>query len=64
MERLHPESYRQLRQLAKLHGTLALEQALHQIENDLASEYEAEMHRRMSESIVADAEREENPNGC
>jgi len=49
----HPESYRQLRALAKLHGTLALQNALRQIENDLVAEYEAEAHRRMSESVAA-----------
>jgi len=36
-ERLHPESYRQLRELAKLHGAVTLERALQHIANDLSN---------------------------
>lgn len=53
MDRLHPESIRQLRQLMKVHGSIALHRAIDEIENDLVAEYEAEAHRRMSESVAA-----------
>ena len=34
LSHLHPESYHQLRQLVKLHGVLAIQKALKQIEGE------------------------------
>ncbi len=41
-DRLHPESYRQLRDLVILHGTVLLQRALRDIEAELVAKYEAE----------------------